>query len=51
MPKPSLYKNNSGTIQPMAGRIRGFVPFPKGISLKMNIIVQQEFEFANNVTF
>ena len=29
MPKPSFKKNSNGTIQPIAGRIRGFIPFPK----------------------
>ena len=29
MPKPFSRKNSSGTIQPIAGRIRGFIPFPR----------------------
>ena len=34
MPNPSFYKNSSGTIQPIAGRIRGFIPFPSVIVRK-----------------
>ena len=29
MPKPFSKKNSSSTIQPIAGRIRGFIPFPR----------------------
>ena len=28
MPKSFSYKNSSGTIQPIAARMRGFIPFP-----------------------
>ena len=38
MPKPSLQKNISSTIKPISGRIRGLVPFPKGITMKVNVI-------------
>ena len=30
MPKPFSSKNSSGTIYTIAGRIRGFIPFPVG---------------------
>ena len=42
MPKTSLFKNSSGTIQPIAGRIREFIR----ISPKTNVIVRLEFELA-----
>ena len=29
MPKPFSKKNSSATIYPIAGRIRGFIPFPR----------------------
>ena len=29
MPKPFSKKNSSGTIQPIAGRIKGFIAFPR----------------------
>ena len=41
MPKPSLKKNKRGTIH------KGFYTFRKGISPKMNVIVQLEFELAH----
>ena len=28
MPKPFSQKNCNGNIQPVGGRIRGFIPFP-----------------------
>ena len=28
-PKPSLLKNSSDAIEPIAGRIRRFIPFPR----------------------
>ena len=34
MPKPFSKKNSSGTIQPIAGRIRGFIPFPRVFAQK-----------------
>ena len=46
MPKQSLYKNSSGTIFPIAVEIRRFIPFPRGISLKVNEIAQLGFESA-----
>ena len=39
-------KNGSGTIKPIVGKIKSFIPFPRGISQKVNVIVQQEFELA-----
>ena len=45
-PKPFSQKNSSGTIQPIAGRIRGFILFPKGISLKVNVIARLEYELV-----
>ena len=38
MPKLSLEKNSSGTIQPTAGKEKGVYTFPKGICLKVNKI-------------
>ena len=38
IPKPSLQKDSSSTIQPITEEIREFIPFPKGISLKVNKI-------------
>ena len=29
MPKPSLSKNSNGINQPIAGGIKGFMPFPR----------------------
>ena len=46
MPKASLQKNSSGSFRPIAKRIRGFIPFSKGISLKVNVKVQVEFKLA-----
>ena len=34
MPKPSFEKNSSVTIQPIAGRIRGLIPFPRVFAQK-----------------
>ena len=45
MPKPSFEKNISGTILPIAGRIRGFIPFPR-VCLKVNVIAQLGYELA-----
>ena len=39
-------KNSSGTIQPIAGRIRGSNTFPKGICPKVNVIARLEYELA-----
>ena len=49
MPKPSLQKNSSGTIQPIGWKIRRFNTFPKGtcITLKMNVRARLEFKLAN----
>ena len=34
MPKPFSQKNRSCAIQPIAGRIRGFIPFPRVFTQK-----------------
>ena len=34
MPKPFSEKNSSGTILPIAGRIRGFISFPRVFARK-----------------
>ena len=39
MPKPSLKKNPSGTIQLIAGGNKGAHAFPKSINPKVNSIV------------
>ena len=44
--KTSLNKYNSGTIQPIGWGIKGVNTFPKGISLKMNVIAWLGFELA-----
>ena len=48
MPKPSLEKKNSGTIEhiPRVWGIRAFVTFQKCISPKVNVIARLEFEPA-----
>ena len=46
MPKPPLTKNRSGTIKPIAGEDKKFFIFPNGISLKVKIIEQLEFEIT-----
>ena len=46
MPKPSLKKNSSGTILTLDGRIRGFIPFSRGIIPKVNVTARLEFELA-----
>ena len=46
MPKSSFLKNSSGAILPIARRIRGGHTFPKGICLKVKVIVRLEFEIA-----
>ena len=46
MPKPLSLKNSSGTISPIAGRITGFIPFPRGICPKVNVIARLEYELA-----
>ena len=46
MPNPFLW--NNVTIQTIAERIRGFMPFPRVfISLKVNIIARLEFELTH----
>ena len=51
MRKPPLSKNSCGTIYPIVGEISGFIP-SKGISLKENVIVRQEFKLPYlNSTF
>ena len=45
MSNPSSYKKCCGTIYPIAGKIRGFIP-SKDICPKVNIIVQLEFELT-----
>ena len=46
MLKPSFEKNNSDTFEPIVGGIREIYIFPKGICLKVNIIMQLEFELS-----
>ena len=46
MPKPFSEKNRSGTTYPIAGRIRVFISFPKGICPKVNVIAWLEYELA-----
>ena len=46
MPKPSFEKNRSGTIQPIAERIRGLILFPRAFARKMNVIARLEFELG-----
>ena len=48
MPKPSLYKDFSGTIKPIVGwgTDKSVPTFLKCINLKVNIIVWLEFEMA-----
>ena len=46
MPKPSLSKNNSGTIYLIAGRDKGIHSFPNRTSSKVNIKAGLEFELA-----
>ena len=46
IPKIFSQKRSSGTIWPIAGRIRVFIPFPKGICPKGNVIARLEFELA-----
>ena len=43
MPKQSLKKDSSDTIQPTARVIKVFKTFPKGISTKVNLIAWLEF--------
>ena len=47
MVKPSLEKNSSVTIQPIADENKGVHTFLKGISLKANVIVQLQFELTH----
>ena len=51
MPKPTVQKNSSCTIQFIARGIRGFMPFPKSISLKVYVIARLEFEHATMSQF
>ena len=47
MPKPSLWENNCGNIQPVIGsRDKGTHTCFKSICPKVNIIVRLEFEIA-----
>ena len=46
MPKTFL-KNSGDSIYPIPGRIQRFMPFPRDISPKVNVIVQLEFEIAS----
>ena len=46
VPKLTLSKESSDTISPIAGGSREFIPFPKDISPKMNLIVQLELELT-----
>ena len=47
MPKPSFKKNSSGTIKPLAERIRGLHTFPMGICPKRKLIERLEYELAD----
>ena len=47
MPKLSLSKNSSGTIQPTATDIRESISFPNGICPKVNVIARLEFQLAH----
>ena len=47
MPKPSLQKNSSDTIQPIVGGGGKEVhTFPRGICTKVNLIAQLEFQLV-----
>ena len=46
MPKPFSLKNSSGTIQPIAGMIRVFIPFPRVFAWKVSVIARLEYELA-----
>ena len=45
MPKLFFEKNTSSTIQPIGGRIRGFMPFPR-IFARKRTIARLEYELA-----
>ena len=46
MPKPSLQKNSSGTIELITGEHKGIYNFPKSINPKVNVIVQLEVDLT-----
>ena len=46
MPKPPSQKNNCDAILPIAREITGFIPFHKGISQNVSVIVWLEFELT-----
>ena len=46
MPKPSLYKNNSGTNQHIVERNKDIDIFLTSINPILNLIARQEFELA-----
>ena len=48
-PKQS-WKNSGGTVELITRRIKGFIPFPKGICSKMNVIARLGFELAYYVS-
>ena len=41
-----MLKNNSDTIKTITGCIRGFMPFPRGISPKVNVIARMRLELT-----
>ena len=43
-PKPFLYKNDSGTMYPIAEGIKGVSTAPTRISSKVNVIAWPEFD-------
>ena len=47
--QPSLWNDISGSIKLIAERIDESIPFPKGISPKVTVIVRLELEHANYV--
>ena len=47
MAKQSLLKNSSDTLRPTADRVRGFIPFREGISLKESVIARLELELSD----
>ena len=46
MLKQSLPKNNNSTTKPELG-VREVLPFPRGIRVKVNVIVRLMFELTN----
>ena len=46
MPRPSLFKDSNGTIQPTAGEDIWVHTFPNVIRMKLNVISQLVFELV-----